>query len=47
MTPDTNAYLLLGLAVVVGVLLFYVASLTIRLRNAGKAAAIIRQLLAE
>lgn len=47
MTPDTNDYLLLGLAVVFGVLLFYGASVVIRLRNAGKAAALIRQLLDE
>ncbi len=47
MTPDTTSYLALGLAVVFSVLGFYALSLVIRLRNAQKDAALIRELSQE
>ncbi len=46
-TPDTNAYLLLGLVVVFGVLALYISSLAIRLRNARRDAALVQQLIDE
>ena len=46
-TPDTNAYLLLGLVVVFGVLAIYISGLALRLRSARRDAALIQHLIDE
>lgn len=42
--PDTTAYLLLGLALFFGILLVYVASLVLRVRNLRKDEALLAEL---
>ncbi len=44
-TPDTNAYLLLGMIVVLGILVLYISGLALRLRNAHRDAALVQQLI--
>ncbi len=45
--PDTNGYMVLGFIVVFSVLGVYIGSLALRLKNAGKDVALIRNLMQE